>query len=289
MEFAKQTTEPLFPKLLWNRPVSKSGAGRLLVIGGHRDEFNDIQAVYQLALAGGIGAVHVVMPDSLRKLLGDVPDMSFVPASPSGSLSKSSLGEILHLAQDYDAIALGANLSNNSESAILAESILNKYSGPLIAFDECLRALKHQIAALTDRPHTLIVASMTEIFGIANNMHLPLNIKDGGAINKLEIMEEVAEQGSADYLLIGRDMVVSSEQKLSLTTAVSSMNFFANASMAIASVFWTQNPSKPFEALTTAAYVLQQVRAKLTTTSDEALTTTEIQKAIAEVMRNDSW
>src|SRR5207253_2372681 len=90
MDYLKQGSEPLFPKVLWNRPVSRSGAGRLLVVGGHKDEFSSVQAIYQLSLAAGVGQCTVVLPDSLKTLLAGTPDSLFVPASTSGSLGKAA-------------------------------------------------------------------------------------------------------------------------------------------------------------------------------------------------------
>lgn len=289
MEFAKQSSEPLFPKVLWNRPINRSGGGRLLLVGGHRDEFNDIGAIYQLAEASGIGSCHVVVPDSLRKLLGEVPEMSFVPSSQSGSLGKASTDHILQMAQDFDVLMLGANLSNNSETAVMLDVVVSNYEGRLVIFGEALNAFKHQMSLIIKRPDTLIIGSMVEVFAIANALRLPLRIKDGGAMNKLEIMEQLAAEGAAEYVLTGKDMIVAAENKLSLTSAVSSMEFFTTASLAVLAAFWTQNPSKRYEALTCGAYVLQQARAVLHDKSDDVLTIQEIEKAITKTLAHDDW
>jgi len=46
----------------------------------------------------GIGQCSVVMPNSLQKTLSSFDDTYFVPSSPSGSLGKAAIGEILQLA-----------------------------------------------------------------------------------------------------------------------------------------------------------------------------------------------
>ena len=45
-------------------------AGRLLLIGGHKGEFSLLQAIYQTTEAAGIGECVAVMPDSLRRTVG---------------------------------------------------------------------------------------------------------------------------------------------------------------------------------------------------------------------------
>jgi NAD(P)H-hydrate repair Nnr-like enzyme with NAD(P)H-hydrate dehydratase domain len=289
MDYLKQVDQPAFPKLLWNRPISRSGAGRLLIIGGHRDEFHDVQTVYRLAFAAGIGSCRVILPDSLRKLLSDIPDTSFVPSTNSGSISKLALGEILSYAESHDAIMIGPNLSNNSETAILIESILQKFSGPVIMGNDAVKLLKHQIKLITDRKGSLLVGSMIDFFGIANDLKLPLHIKDGGTINKLEIMKQLQDLMIADSLLVGRDMITAADGKLSHTPSVSAMDFFTNPCLALAAVWFVQNPNNHFEALTTAAYILKEARAKLVTTKEKALTVQEIEKAIETVMRSGDF
>ncbi len=289
MQIQRQSGEPLYPKLLWNRPISRHGAGRLLIVGGHRNEFSDVQAIYQLSVAAGIGQVNVIMPDSLQRLLAGAPGAIFVPSSPSGSLGKASLAEILHQAANFDALLIGPNLSNNSETAILFESIVGKHQGKLIVSQDALKAAQHRIDLLTNNPNCLIVADMPEVFKLAGSAGIPLAIRDSGVVSKLEILETVAKSGQANYLLLGRDMIVATSGKQSLTSAVSSMDFFASASIATASVWFTQNPKDVFAGLTTAAYILAQARQLLTQPNEEPLTVAEIEKAIEAVLTRDNF
>jgi NAD(P)H-hydrate repair Nnr-like enzyme with NAD(P)H-hydrate dehydratase domain len=289
VNFQRQTDQPLYPKILWNRPVSRRSSGRLLMVGGHKSSFSDIQAIYQLALAAGIGECHVIVPDGLSRLLAGAPSTSFVPASPSGSLGKGALGEILARAADYDALLLGPNLSNNSESAILAESILDRYQGPVILCHEALPLAKHRPELITRRHNGLIIATMPEVFTLAANLNVPIKIKDSGVVSKVEIMHQVASASQNNYLLLGKDLLVAAESQLSVTSAVSAMDFFLNASIAVSAVWFTQNSSNRFAALTTAAYILAQARKRLLKATDEALTLQEIKKAIEATLAHDDF
>jgi hypothetical protein len=74
-QFIRQEDEPLYPTILYNRPVTRNAAGRMLVVGGHSGEFSVPTAVHQLATAAGIGECRVVLPDNLAK---DNPDALIV-------------------------------------------------------------------------------------------------------------------------------------------------------------------------------------------------------------------
>lgn len=274
----------MFPKILWNRPLSRGTAGRLLLVGGHREEFSQIQAVYQMALAAGAGECRVVLPDILQKLLADTPGTNFVPSSPSGSLGKGALAQILHLASECDAIAIGASLSNNSETVMLVESLLGKYDEPVIAFDQAPTLVKHRYRLIADRPNCLIVATMQQVFKLAGGLDIGLKIEPNpGVINKIEVMAQVAAHSQAGYLLTGRDMVAVADGQLSLTSADGPMDSLAAATAAVAAVFWLQNPASRFAGLTTAAYVLRETQRGLADRR-EVITTAEMTKAISRAV-----
>ncbi|HEY6736275.1 MAG TPA: hypothetical protein VI322_01010, partial [Candidatus Saccharimonadia bacterium] len=127
--FLKQANIPLYPQVLYNRPVTRTGAGRLLLVGGHTGEFSQPTAFNQLALAAGAGECRVVMPDKLAALLAGAPGVYFGAATASGSLSRDALGRILQLAEEADALAIGTSLSNNSDTTMLVERLLTEAEG----------------------------------------------------------------------------------------------------------------------------------------------------------------
>lgn len=290
MDYLKQTDQPLFPKILWNRPLRSSGAGRLLLPGGHPGHFSVIQAVYQIAKAAGIGQCTLALPDSLRALLAEIPDSRFLPSTPAGSLGNGALGELLRMAGDSDALALGADLSNSSETSILAEALVTRSAeARVVAFGDAFTSMKHNLKALIDRPNTLIVATMPQIFVLSEAAGVPIRIKSGDVTNKIEIMQELAQASKADYALVSRELIVAAEGKISLTTSVSAMDFFLPAAIGLTSVFWIQNPSKPFEALTAGAYALRQARETVAQSDNEVLLVGGLVKAIDNTLRQDDF
>lgn len=290
MDALRQTTEPLFPKILWNRPLNRGGAGRLLVAGGHSGQFSQLQAIYQLALAAGAGECIIALPDSLQKLLADIPGARFMPAARSGSLGRAALAGLLDYASEADAVAIGADLSASSETSILIEALLTKTDRPIIAFDDAFTALKHNLRALINRPNCLIVATMPQIFQLCNSLSLAISLKpDQGVVNQLQIMQQLQQASQASYVLAGRDMIVAAEGQLSLTAGISAMEFFTPATVATSAAFWMHNPGKPFQALTSAAFALRQAREAIADSNQSVLTVSEMVKSLQQTLRQENF
>jgi NAD(P)H-hydrate repair Nnr-like enzyme with NAD(P)H-hydrate dehydratase domain len=256
--YRQQSTEPLYPKIIWNRPVSRHGAGRLLVIGGYLGDFSLPTAIYALAQAAGIGECTVALPDSLLKFLAGTPSTSFVPSSLSGSLGREALGHLLDLGEEADAIAIGAGLSNNSETATLVERLLQELEQPVIAFADALGALKFNIGLITDRSKALIILTMPELFKLAGQLEVPIQIRrDGGLQNKLEIVMAVKAKVEGDLVVYGSETIVAHGEELTVTPTNPVLARLPAAYYAVLSVFWLQNPNQALEGLTTGAWILK--------------------------------
>ncbi len=254
-EYLHQTDQPLFPKVLWNRPVSRAGAGKFLLIGGRAGHFNLINDVYSAAAAGGAGELKLALPDSLR---GMVPAdaAEFLPSSPSGSLGQEAITPILKLAEDCRGIAIGGNLSDNSQTAIAMEAVLEKANRPIALYDDALELLKHRPELLVG-PRRLVVADMPELFKLAGRLGIGLKpAADPGAVAKIAVVQAIAHKTEADYLIFGRDIIATASGQVSLTNP----GYVPEPAIVygLASVFWLQNQNQPFEGLTTAGYVLSQ-------------------------------
>jgi hypothetical protein len=218
IQFAKQSGEPLYPKIIWNRPVSKARGGRLLVLGGHARSFSHVQAQYQLAVASGIGQCTLVLPDSLTKALGHLPDIVYAPSSASGSLGRAALGQILELAGTSDSILIGGDLTNNSETAVLVESLLAQYSGPVIVGDEAVAALAFNPQIVAERPGTTAVLSMGGVLALANALKLPLRLRpDGGLMGKIDLARQLSSRLAGTLAAYSSEIIVINSQHTTMT------------------------------------------------------------------------
>lgn len=278
MDFIKQGSEPLFPKILWNRPVGSNRAGRLLLIGGHGQEFNAIQNVYAAAQAAEVGSCQVVLPDSLQRLLPADGGFTFVPSTNSGSIGKAATAQILHLASDADAIGLGASLSSNSETAGAVESILTKSGRSLVLFDEVFNLMKFHPELLVGE-NRLIIATMPQLFKLAGYLKLGVTIADSGVVGKVDIVGKLAEQTQSQFMIFGTELIAAAEGKISVTDWVPVP---ATVLFGVTSVLWLQNPSKPYEALTTAAHLIATASREL---PEERISQSEVLKIISKTIR----
>lgn len=255
--FIRQTDEPLFPTVLYNRPITRSGGGRILIVGGHTGEFSLPTAIHQFAIAAGIGEATAIMPDKLAKFLGGAPGTAFAASTPSGSLDQAALGRILELSEEADAVAIGASLSNNSVTAILTERLIAQVQRPVIVFDEGLVALRHNTRSITNNPRALLIVTMAEVFKLCGSLSIGINIRaNGGLINKLEIIRDLAAAGQAAYVVYGSEIIISA----GADTIVTPVNYRLALTPALfygtLSTFWIQNRTNPTAGLATAAYLI---------------------------------
>ncbi|HSX41124.1 MAG TPA: hypothetical protein VLF21_00595 [Candidatus Saccharimonadales bacterium] len=258
MNFLKQAEEPLFPDILWNRPLVKNRGGRLLALGGHSRGFAAIQAVFQLAEAAGIGECLIGIPDSLAKLVGDAPEIMGLPASPSGSLGKAALGEVLHTVADCDGLLVGLDLTNNSETAVLVESVLQKAEKPIMMTEEALDTLPGSAQVITENAEAVLIGSMNAIIAVANRNKLALQLRpEKQLIGRIEAVQQIADAAKCALVIIGREIIVCADGQTSITPQRGDASDHP-AVQAVFAPFWLQNKSKRFEALTTAAFVLSK-------------------------------
>jgi len=259
-QFIKQEAEPLFPNILYNRPVTRSGAGRLLLLGGHSGEFSLPAAIQQLALAAGVGECRVLLPDVLAKFLGGAPGTFFAPATSSGSLSREALGRILELSEEADAVALGASLSNNSNTTMLLDKLVAEIERPLIVFDEALTSLGAGITAVTDNPDALIIVTMAEAFKICGHLQVPIHIRpDAGLINKLEIVQDLKAASRCGYAVYGTEIIVAADTELIVTPMNYRLSLVPALFYSVLGTFWLQNRANRRAGLATAAYLISQL------------------------------
>ncbi len=284
--FVRQDAGLLYPNVLYNRPVTRQGAGRLLIAGGHSGDFSLPTSLHQLAMAAGAGECQVVLPDQLRGILGGTPDTVFVPSSPSGSLGSEALDRLLNLAENTDGVALGASLSNNSHTSILIERFLQETGQPVTLFADALVALQHNVRQFTDNPNALVILTMPEVFKLAGQLRIPISIRQGGGlINKLEIIRDLAAGSRCQYVVYGTEIIVAAGEQLIVTPVNYRLSLVPAAYYAVLTVSWLQNLNRRPEGLATGAFILREASANLGDT--ERPSTTQLASAISKLYQQD--
>ncbi len=261
----RQTDQPLYESALWNRPVSQIGAGRLLLIGGHSGSFNFVQSLYQSALAAGIGHCEVALPESLRRLVG--PEAAhYLPVTNSGSLGPSAAGQIEQLAEDFDAVGLGGDLSLNSQTAVLIETLMTKLEPSPLIYADALDQASKLFPQLIEHTGELIALNTRQALKLAGALKIPLATHDN-LTSKVEMVQKVSAATQKHIALVEHEIIVAGGERTSLTPLAVPLDLPLAYGLLI--TFWLQQATKQFEALTTAAFIAREV-SKLAPTNHQA-------------------
>lgn len=252
----KQTaSEPLFPDLQWSRPENAAYAGKLLVVGGNLHGFNNPALAYAEAKKAGIGITRVILPNALQKTIGKIFEAGeYAPSTPSGSFSTLALGEIMPLAAWADATLLAGDFGRNSETAILLEKFASKYSGQLTLTCDAADYFTSSPTGILHRPETLWVISIAQLQKLAVGAKFVKAFTfDMDIMRFLTALHEFTSlHGLSIIVKHLENIFVAVNGEVSSTRLSEDQPIWRLRTAAHASVWWLQNPQKPFEALTTA-------------------------------------
>lgn len=252
----KQTpNKPLFPDLLWSRPENRQQAGKLLIVGGNAHGFAAPAEAFAEAEKAGIGTTRVLLPDSLQKTVGrHFPAGEFAPSTPSGSFSKKALAELLDMSQWADAVLLVGDFGRNSETAILLEQFLDKYSGQLTIAKDAIDYFTKNPAAALARPDTTLVLSFAQLQQSAMHAHFKTPfIFDMDFLRLIDALHEFTTMHQPTIIVKHLQTIfVATDGQVSTTKLSEDIEIWRVTTAAHAAVWWLQNLTKPFEALTTS-------------------------------------
>ncbi len=255
----KQTSEPLFPDIIWSKPENTLHAGKLLVIGGNSHGFSAPAEAYQYALEAGIGRVRVVLPDAVRKIVSTLlPSCEYLPSTVTGSFAQKGLNELLGYSSGVDGVSLAGDFGRNSETAILLESFLQKYQGFVSLTRDAVDYFSNHPDILFERPKTLIVVSLAQLQKLALHTNLPRPITFN--MDMVQLVDDL-QQLTTHYpvSIIVKQLTnihVAVAGKVSTTKLSEDLDMWRLRTSIQAMVFWLHNPTKSFEALTTGVHLL---------------------------------
>ncbi len=248
--------KPLFPDLLWSRPENKSHAGKLLVIGGNLHAFAAPAEAFAEAEKAGVGTVRVILPDAAKKLVGRILEsVEYAPSTPSGSFGQKALAEILTASVWADSVLVAGDLGRNSETAILLEKFLEKYSGQITLAKDAVDYAINVPSAVLHRPATLLVLSFAQLQKLtsAAGHTKPFTF----SMNILQLVEELHNFTTKYpiFLIIKHlDQIHCAAQGRVVSTPYD-QEIWRVRTAAHAAVWWMQNPGKVLESLATALSV----------------------------------
>lgn len=251
----KQTAQtPLFEDILWARPETRQGAGKLLVIGGNAHSFAAAGEAFAAAEAAGAGAVKAMLPDALKQTMGVLGPYEFAPSTKSGSFGRDALNELLIGADWADAVLIAGDLGRNSETAILLESFAQKYTGPLILTKDAVDYFYTTPELIMNRPDTAVGLSLAQLqkLGTALRHETPFLLGMGTLLLVQALHEFSKKHQAAVMTKESGNIIIAYQGRVSSTRLAADDEDWQVTAAARASVFWMQNPAKPFEALTSS-------------------------------------
>jgi hypothetical protein len=257
MTWQKQSVDtPLFPDMLWSRPERRDQAGKLLIIGGNQYGFSAAGEAFTAAAQAGIGVSRVLLPNKLKPTVGKLfPEAEFTPSTPSGSFAKASLAEWLETASWADAVLIAGDVGHNSETALLLESFIDKYPGPLTITQDAAEYTITNPAQILARPDSLLVLSMGQLQKLAKHAHTSNAVTQAMGLPELTSWLEQFTQDSSLYIVTKHHqhiLVAVNGQVSSCPLTDSETDAWRVATASRASVWWLQHPAKPFETITTS-------------------------------------
>ena len=245
--------EPLFPDILWSRPQTKHGSGKLAIIGGNSHGFNAPGLAYSVALESGAGVCNVLLPDAIKKTVRLVlPDADYAPSNPSGSFSKQALAQFIEISNWGDAALLAGDLGRNSETAALLESYAASYQGMLTVTQDAADYFKSTPKFLLERPDTLLVVSLAQLQKIFINAPLITPITHSMTLAQLaEALYELTLEHPASIVVKHGDFAfVAADGQV--TSTIYKDEIWRIKTAARASIFWMQNEKEPLAAITSS-------------------------------------
>ena len=249
--------KPLFPDLLWSRPENRTAAGKLLIVGGNAHEFAAPGEAYNEAAKAGIGTARVLLPDALQKTVGRVFEAGeFAPSTKtSGSFNQKALSEFLMQSNWADGVLLAGDFGRNAETAILFEKFLASWRGQLTLTKDACDYASSAPNAVLGRKDTLLVLSLSQLQRLSIAAKMPSAITFG--MDLLRLVEWLHEFtiAQAPYIITKHldTLFVAVNGRVSTTKLAEDLDIWRVKIATRAAVWWLQNPSRPFEALTTSA------------------------------------
>ncbi len=249
--------KPLFPHLLWSRPENRQIAGKLLIVGGNLHGFLAPAEAYTEALKAGAGMCRVLLPSAVQKVVGpSIENGEFAASTPSGSFSQRALVELLDWCKWADGVLFAGDLGRNSETAIMVERFLQKCEAPTVLTKDAMDYVVSSPQAALERPNTTLVASFSQLqrLGIAAKFKLPLTYSMD-MLHLVEWLHQFTEQFAVHIIVKHLDRVfVAVNGEVSSTKLATEQPVWRLKTAAHAAVWWVQNTSRPFEAMTMAVF-----------------------------------
>lgn len=247
MEWLKQTKDKtLFPDVIWAKPETAGGAGKLLIIGGSAGNFADAARAFTCAETAGAGTIHLLVPEILRPITKQIPFINYAPHNPSGGFARAALSEFLDLASMVDGVLLAGDLGKNSETSLLLEDFLAKYSGWVVIANEALQSFAINYQQLMNQPNAVICLNFEQMRSLTIELKSEIALtSDISKANLAKLIHQLTTKNPNAVIIFEQNpdtVWVGYKGNVAESTA-------KDYSPAKSAVWLIQQPEKPFASL----------------------------------------
>ncbi|HMS23669.1 MAG TPA: hypothetical protein PKB09_02580 [Candidatus Saccharibacteria bacterium] len=251
----QSSDKPLFPELAWDKPENKRLAGKLLIIGGNAHGFSAPGQAYQIAQDNGIGVAKVLLPDALQKSVGKILENGeYAPSTKSGSFGHTALESWTAWANWADGVLIAGDLGRNSETAVVLEKFITVTTKPLFITKDAVDYFRANAKSILVRDNTVLILSLSQLqkfcleIGWTSAVTFQMTI-----LQLVEFLHRVTLQNKVSIVTSHNgNYFVAYKGMVSTTKNDQTDDIWRVEIASKASVWYIQNPTKPFEALTTA-------------------------------------
>lgn len=156
----KQSSQALFPDLLWNIPEQKTG--HVNIIGGNSQSFANCVKIFEyFNRSFPIKHLNLILPGTLRSNLPASPQLYFALATNSGSFANSS--ELSDFFATPDFTFLAGDFSKNSATCIAITHAIKSSSRPILITRDGIDLITPEISSIIEHPSLFFVASMSQL------------------------------------------------------------------------------------------------------------------------------
>lgn len=248
--------QPLFDNVLWSRPERKNAAGKLVIIGGNAHGFSSVSESFSAAANAGIGVARVMMPDSLSKTIGKVwPESEFAPSTKSGGFSLKALSDLMAVSSWSDGALVCGDLGANSETAIVLDRLVEKSETTIALTGDAINLMSSTPLTLLEKDNLIIGPDFTQFQKLLTSIRYPTALKS--SLNMFQVADLLHSltlnyKFSIVFIFEGYTYVAHRGE---VSTTPAPNNSLLAATTAC-TVWRLQQPTKPYEAMTTAVFSL---------------------------------
>jgi len=271
--------EPLYPKILWQRPVHKynATAGKVMIFAGSKNMTGAAMLACEAVFRSGTGVLLLGFPTSLKATFGGILTeamMLELPETPGHTLSKKADEVALEHANSCDVTIIGPGLSENAETIQLIWELTFGIKKSVVLCEDGVSAFTKGIVVMRSRgneefmtdylrtKHGELVLVLTQGEAIKLAAVLKIDkeyLPKGNAAKLVELISILAEKLACTIVLAARNPQITTNTGVTIISRLKGPEHATdNSTGVMASIigsFMAQNPEKHIEAIATATYL----------------------------------